>query len=132
MLRTLPTSGRLIHIDCRFNSRIGSWSITEHWEVHVKKIKPGTFATSSVSPLTGHVNLDSEDLAYRNKLGGGRQRGLVHEFGHMLGLPDEYKVGSPHSADVQSIMNAGEALRPRHDSVYVRWLDDVLAEKGIQ
>lgn len=131
LLKTLP-SGRRVHIDCRFNSRIGGWSITEHWEVHVKKISPGSFSTSSVNPLTGHVTLDSEDFTSTPKRGGGTQRGIVHEFGHLLGLPDEYKVGSPHMKDVRSIMNAGEVIRPRHDSVYVKWLDGVLAEKSIR
>lgn len=130
LLKTLST-GKKVYIDFRFESLIGGWSITEHWEVHVKKIKKGAFSRSSVNPKTGKVNLDSEDFTPVRKRGGGIQRGIIHEFGHMLGLPDEYEVGI-HTKDFHSIMNGGELIRSRHDAVYIKWLDKVLAKKGIK
>ena len=131
LLKTL-SSGKNIYLDFRFESIIEGWCITEHWEVHVKKIKKGSFSVSSVNPITGRVNLDSEDINLVAKRGGGRQRGIVHEFGHMLGLPDEYHVGTTHAKDFHAIMNGGETVRNRHDSIYMKWLDEVLTEKEIK
>ena len=130
LLKILP-SGKKVTIDFRFETITDSWSVTEHWEVHVKKIKKGTFSTSSVNPITGKVNLDSEDLTPVNKMGGGIQRGIVHEFGHMLGLPDEYKVGTPYEKDFSSIMNGGESIKDRHDLIYMKWLDKVLIQQKL-
>lgn len=114
----------------RFDIWSGGWSFSEHWEIHVKKVDK--FTVSSVNPITGIVNLDSNDFNYVPKKGGGLQRGAVHEFGHMLGLADEYKVGTPYTNDINSIMNSGESVRNRHNAVYTKWLDKVLALKGIQ
>lgn len=42
-------------------------------------------------PSNGKVQLDSEDLTTVSKAKGFKQKGgAVHEFGHMLGLLDEY------------------------------------------
>lgn len=135
VVKTL-SDGRKIMVEFRFDMTIGGWSISEHWEVHVKKIQKGSFSQSFVNPVTGRVTLDSEDVAPVNKLPNSykgkrfTQRGVVHEFGHMLGLDDEYKVGTPHYADYQSIMNKGEKVYDRHSAEYMRWLDEVLKSKG--
>ena len=50
---------------------------------------------------------------------------IVHEFGHTQGLWDEYDddiPGSPHIRDEHSIMNIGEAVRPRHYAPLAAWL----------
>jgi hypothetical protein len=60
------------------------------------------------------------------------QRGAVHEFGHMLGLDDEYTAGSPFAADRPAIMNAGEQLRPRYDDTLVGWLNRKLKSVRIE
>lgn len=39
---------------------------------------------------------------------------MPHEFGHMIGLPDEYTVSSPDLSDADSIMNIGRYVRVRH------------------
>jgi hypothetical protein len=41
----------------------------------------------------------------------------------MLGLPDEYKTGSPHLSDTDSIMNIGRYLRGRHMVEVLRELE---------
>lgn len=120
--------GKKVYLDFRFESTI-SWSISEHWEVHVKKATK-KFEISSVIRRKRRVNLDSNDFTpkkFRNQKE--TQRGIVHEFGHMLGLRDEYKVGSLYVKDVLSIMNHGESIRDRHDYVFIKWLDKILAEK---
>ncbi|WP_282144319.1 immune inhibitor A domain-containing protein [Cellulophaga baltica] len=126
------SKGKKVFIDFRFEFITTGWSITEHWEVHVKKIKKGAFSTSSVNPITSRVNLDSEDFTTVMKNGGGKQRGIVHEFGHMLGLPDEYKEGTPHEKDFNSIMNGGEQIKKRHDAVYLKWLEKTLSKQQIK
>ena len=131
ILKILST-GKIVHIDFRFNTWIGGFSISEHWEIHISKIKKGTFGRSSVNAKLGYVNLDSEDLNYASKGGGFKQRGAIHEFGHMLGLDDEYKVGSPHEKDYSSIMNRAESVNYRHDLVYVSWLDKLLIKHKYQ
>lgn len=71
---------------------------------------------------TGNVTLDSEDLNPVNKGGPQSQRGAVHEFGHMLGLDDEYPAASPHTGDKASVMNSSEAVRPRHNDTMRSWV----------
>jgi hypothetical protein len=41
--------------------------------------------------IRGNVWLDSEDPVMTPKRPSVRQRGVIHEFGHMIGLEDEYK-----------------------------------------
>jgi hypothetical protein len=59
---------------------------------------------------------DTDPRSAGNAAGAGRTRFLTppHEFGHMLGLPDEYVVNSPNLADTDSIMNIGRYIRARH------------------
>jgi len=128
LIKTLK-SGKTVDIDFQFKTQIAGWMF-DHWEITVEKVKK--FAVSSVNPVMGNVSLDSLDLKLTLKKGGGRQRGVVHEFGHMLGLADEYKKSSPFNKDYKSIMNGGELIFKRHDSPYMKWLEDKLQEKGIE
>lgn len=131
-------NGKKISLQFRFEMILDQWCITEHWEIHVKKVTG--FSQSWVNPYTGKVQLDSQDLtptekSYPSGFKGtkGKQRGVVHEFGHMLGLPDEYDiVNGPHSNDFGSIMNRGESVLSRHSSQYINWLNNVLKENKIQ
>jgi hypothetical protein len=127
IIKTLK-SGQKVGIEFRFKTQIGGWML-DHWEVTVEKVSK--FALSSVNPLKGNVSLDSLDLRLTRKIGSIFQRGVVHEFGHMLGLGDEYHKNSLFNKDYKSVMNSGERVLKRHDAPYMVWLDDKLAEKGI-
>lgn len=123
-------------------------SRNEHYAVTVHKIPVGGFKVSSVTPPTvvggvphGVAEFDSEDLKYVNKPGNARQRAAVHEFGHMLGLGDEYPTAAnpnavvAHSALVRAefghrqrrrhgrrIMAGGERIDPEHGVTFLEAL----------
>ncbi len=69
---------------------IDGWHADDDFELSVTKIPSGAFSTSCVRYGLGSSTLDSEDLTAVQKGGTMKQRGAVHEFGHMLGLKDEY------------------------------------------
>jgi hypothetical protein len=123
--------GNQVHLRVSFAIQEGGW-MADHWEVTVTKVKPGEFRTSYVDPSMGNVVLDSEDLTLVSKGGPScLQRGAVHEFGHMMGLLDEYK-DSAYIVDKQSVLHACEAVRPRHVVGPMQWLDAKLKKLGIQ
>ena len=130
-LLKMLSKGKKVTLEMRFDTKIDGWSTSEHWEITVTKIRRGSFSTSSVNPFLGTVKMDSEDVNFVNKGFGQSQRGVVHEFGHMLGLPDEYKVGTLYAGVYNSIMNRGETVFVRHNTMYKKWLSDVLLKKGI-
>ncbi len=103
-----------------------------HWNIDVVKAdnmvvstvggSGGSFATN------GSANLDSQDVNGVNKGGPTPQRGAVHEFGHMMGLRDEYGAGGVAEdnpswlGDLGSVMNRGEGVRDRHYAFFAHWL----------
>ena len=99
------TSGKKIHLDLDFDTQIDGW-MADHWEITVTKIPKGC--------------------------AGKLQSGAAHEFGHMLGLADEYKTSSKHVKDCASIMHSGSSTRPRHNSTMIKWLEKTLIEHGIK
>ncbi|MBC8218622.1 MAG: hypothetical protein H8E73_09170, partial [Planctomycetes bacterium] len=47
-----------------------------------------------------------------------------HEFGHMIGLVDEYMMrGGPWLTDRPSMMNIGNSVRPRHYIPFAMWMN---------
>lgn len=95
----------------------------DHFEIQVLKVPPtGPITISSVSQRFWgfDVKLDSRD--FQQKTSG--QLAAVHEFGHMIGLPDEYVQHSAHHSDRTSIMHAGTQVRNRHYSDFVKWADN--------
>lgn len=98
---------------------------SEHYNINVLRIPEGGFHRSSVGP--GNVShLDSEDNTPVNKGADTPQVGTVHEFGHMIGLPDEYAEADPggaHNDDRSSIMNSGMQVRERHLDIVETWVE---------
>ena len=121
VLKTL-SNGKRITLDFRFETQIEG-VMWDHWEITVRSIPAGSFAVSSVrDAFINNVTLDTEDFGGGGGGGGQSQRGAVHEFGHMLGLDDEYKKRSRHKNDYRSIMNSGETVLNRHTSRLMHWL----------
>ena len=114
-------SGEHVAIVFDFHIQKGGW-MWDHWEIKVTKIPSGDFRFSFVEPDLNNVHLDSEDLTYV-----GRQRGAIHEFGHMIGLPDEYQ-NSRYIIDPKSVMHSGEHIRDRHYGLFIDWVERVLTE----
>ena len=129
ILKILSTTKK-VYLNFEFQIQQGGWMMV-HWEITVEKIKPGGFSTSYVVPSRGNVKLDSEDLTSVSKAVGYTQRGAVHEFGHMLGLLDEYKK-SIHTIDMGSVMHSAEMIRPRHNSTIVKWMNNILTVNKIR
>lgn len=98
----------------------------DHFEIDVIKIpEAGAHSTSYVdrSVFSADVVLDSKD--FTPKASG--QKAAIHEFGHMLGIPDEYHSSSAFFTDKTSIMNTGTTIKPRHFNHLTTW-----AEKHIK
>lgn len=100
----------------------------DHWEIYVKKTE--SYNQSLVYMKNGRAELDSQDLTPENKGGMSfKQRGAIHEFGHMLGLLDEYEETNGLKEfihDKKSVMNYGEIIRERHYQYLKKWIDEKL------
>jgi len=132
IVKTLPVSKKQVLLRFAFSLQEGGWMF-DHWEITVTKIKAGTFRTSYVQPSLGNVTLDSEDLTPVNKGGDGgcMQRGAVHEFGHMLGLDDEYNTPLAAGASNTSMMHSCEIVNQTHTAPFMKWLDKQIAGLGL-
>ena len=116
-----------IKFKLNFNTQIQGYTISDHWEIVASKTND---KNSSVIAALGRTNLAQDAFSYRefpkkNKVVY-KQRGAVHEFGHMLGLRDEYKgnIDKEILEDYDSIMNSGESLRKRHFSNIQGWINE--------
>jgi hypothetical protein len=127
----LLNNGRKVNLNFEFDIQIGGLMFN-HWQISVTKIARGSVETSSVNIVFGNVTLDSEDFKPDYLGAAGFQRATVHEFGHMLGLDDEYEKSSEHFVDKLSVMHSAEYIRPRHNSTIKKWLNTAMMYKGIQ
>ena len=116
-----------IHVKLSFESQIEGF-MYDHWEIYVKKTE--SYNQSLVYMKNGRAELDSQDLTPENKGGMSfKQRGAIHEFGHMLGLLDEYEETNGLKEfihDKKSVMNYGEIIRERHYQYLKKWIDEKL------
>lgn len=105
---------------------IDGYHLNDDFEIGVtKQPASATWVVSSCGYRSGETTLDSNDLRPETKGATMTQRDAVHEFGHMLGLRDEYpaaKSNMSHTTDVDSIMNVGEVVRDRHYAPFAAWL----------
>lgn len=110
------------------------WHPDDDIEVVVKKVPEGAGERSKVHHSVGNAWLDSEDIVPIDVGGSIKRPTVVHEFGHMLGLADEYDKDpnfiTKHLQnrnwlhDTDSIMNRGGRVRPRHYVPFATWLSE--------
>lgn len=130
---------RGFNLSLAFSCDIRVQAAGSQWQANVMKLKSRqAFRTSAILrngyPDDYDCRFDSNDDL--EKPGGRGQTAMIHEFGHMIGLPDEYKTDSPHYADKGSVMNLGAEVRERHLAHFVRWakphIDRVVDGRGAQ
>jgi hypothetical protein len=107
-----------------------------HWNVTCRKVSApypsGTTPGGGGCCSNGKARWDSRDLTLETPYGAKtslKQRGAVHEFGHMLGYRDEYPgpkddplFSTAHLSDEESVMYWGEKIRPRHYVFLADWI----------
>lgn len=113
----------------------------DHWEITVKKVPPGSVFRSYVRPGMKDVTLTENDngVSVRKvrNTGSYRQITSAHEFGHMIGLDDEYGPlfggnSGAHNQDYASVMNIGSGVRKRHTLHLLNWLNRALIQNNIK
>lgn len=99
---------------------------SENWNIEV--VKADKFTQSSVTVGANTGNFDSLDVNPVPKGASDDQVGAAHEFGHMIGLPDEYNGngGEDAAKDTDSVMNAGMDVRERHLDAMESWAEQHL------
>lgn len=98
---------------------------SENWSIEVVKIDAGGFSQSYVVPSQNTGRFDSEDVNPVHKGATDPQVGAAHEFGHMIGLPDEYNGngGADAQKDTDSVMHTGMGVRDRHLDIVEGWVN---------
>lgn len=124
---TVPAQNcRNVGVVFEFPYFIDGWHTDDDFELSITKVPTNaTEQTSACQYSLGNTTLDSNDLTLQHKGSGRSQRDAVHEFGHMLGLRDEYVVANDnphHTGDLDSVMNFGETVRERHYAPFAQWL----------
>ena len=124
-----------ISIHVAFDIRVGTSFARSHWQILVEKLPAGSTGKTSFvwRDQIGKkydVQLDSLDDQKKAGVGDGTQTGSIHEFGHMLGLGDEYTADAAKALrdDKKSIMNGGSSVRPRHYASLLQWAGKKLAK----
>lgn len=117
----------------------GGWVASEHWELQVKKVDQRN--TSYIQPTLNTGEMDNLDVDMTIKVPATAttaaisQRPAAHEFGHCLGLNDEYvSPGGGHNphwtTDRESILAMGEKVRERHYAPLADWLTRQMESGG--
>lgn len=144
-----------VYVDVEVEEATSGW----HYDLKINKIPDGSFEQSSISHWgstddagnftaltstdTHTADLDSEDLdwAHKGTAVEESQKGAVHEFGHMVGLGDEYADGKPgilHAAMVRDalgtvlaegnfddVMSVGNHIEKQHYVTFLAALKEV-------
>jgi hypothetical protein len=129
-----------VKLGLAFQTQIGGFMF-DHWEITVKKVPPGSVFRSYVKPGIKEVTLTENDNGVTVRKirtsGNYQQITSVHEFGHMIGLDDEYGplfggAAGPHNSDYVSLMNIGSKVRNRHTTFLLKWLNNALTKHNIK
>lgn len=121
---------RDVGVNFEFPYFVDGWHTDDDFEISVKKVPADKFEHSSCQYNSGNTYLHTESIKPWNKGGSMMQHPNVHEFGHMLGLRDEYPEADANKnyvADLDSIMNKGEIVRERHYAPFANWLTERFA-----
>lgn len=134
-----------VYVDVEIEHADAGW----HYEANITKIPKGDMKVSSVEnfvnpahtvPERLKANLDSEDLSWADKGVRDKQKGGVHEYGHMIGLDDEYPVDGAiaHATMVRDalgtvlvegkfndVMSSGNQIEKQHYVTFLQALKDV-------
>jgi hypothetical protein len=86
--------------------------------------RPGESDDAFEKRITPAKNAERDFVV--SQLGEKRFRVAPHEFGHTLGRLDEYKPDSPDYADINSLLNVGRHLRPRHLQLVAAGLESMV------
>ena len=134
------SNGRGINLKLDFEIQIDG-IMFDHWEITVRKVPAGSTFRSFVRPSMKDVTLTENDngISVRKvrKVGGFQQITSAHEFGHMIGLDDEYGplfggAANTHANDYNSVMNIGSKVRQRHTNELSIWLNKTLNKHNIK
>lgn len=130
-----------VYVDVEVEEATSGW----HYEANITKIPKGEWASSSVGrnnrvPESLQTTFDSEDLAWSDKGVKDKQKGAVHEYGHMIGLDDEYPVDGAiaHATMVRDalgtvlvegkfndVMSSGNHIEKQHYITFLQALKDI-------
>lgn len=144
--------GVTAYVDVEIEEVTSDW----HYQLNVTKIPKGDWKGSSIShyiDASGNAlkqnnkhygTLDSEDLSWSDKGTSEKQKGAVHEFGHMIGLGDEYadsRPGITHAALVRNalgktltegstndIMSCGNSIEKQHYVTFLEALQTITSD----
>lgn len=134
------SSGKSIHLKLDFEIQIDG-IMFDHWEITVRKVPSGSAFRSFVRPGMKDVTLTEADNGVTvrkvRKVGGFQQITSAHEFGHMIGLDDEYGPlfggdDNSHANDYNSVMNIGSKVKRRHINDLTIWLNKSLIKHNIK
>lgn len=143
-----------VYVDVEIEHADAGW----HYDLQVKKIPKGDFEQSAVSihdadPSTDEMvaTLDSNDLKFVTKDASvkDKQKGAVHEYGHMIGLDDEYVDSDPGTiwhetlvrdalgtvlveGNFKDVMSVGNQIEKQHYVTFLQALKDVTGLKKWQ
>ena len=118
-------TGQQITLDVNLDIVDSATDSTANWNVDIVKINDGEFNQSYVIPSQNTGVFDSGDVKPVEKGATDPQYAAAHEFGHMIGLPDEYngRGGPEAQKDTDSIMHTGMDVRERHLDIVEGWVN---------
>lgn len=118
-------TGQQIKLDVNLEVVDSATDTTANWNVDIVKINEGEFNQSYVIPSQNTGVFDSGDVLPVEKGATDPQYAAAHEFGHMIGLPDEYngRGGPEAQKDTDSIMHTGMDVRERHLDIVETWVN---------